>query len=212
MKTIITKIKGDWQDVVDGCRITVAKPPLGKEPSPEFKRSILIAEHEPIREVWIKWKWLSIPYCIAMHWKTHIWPSRVNTSREDRTGVKRSERRQTDPVDFEGAMNLQHQIDTMRKRLCGQADPQTREYAEDYKEATRKIEPEASDVMVPNCVYRCGCPETKMCDIRMLSSFLAWCRAKKNVDVHMLPIQRRYDLYNEWFYEWRKNRNEISCE
>jgi hypothetical protein len=200
MKTQIVKIKGDWQDIVNGCRITVAKPPLGKEPSREFKRSILLAEHEPIREVWIKWKWLSIPYCIAMHWKTHIWPSRVNTSREDRTGVKRSDRRQTDPVDFEGSMNFQHNIDTGRKRLCGQADPHTREYAEDYKVTTHEIEPEASDVMVPNCVYRCGCPEAKMCELKIWPTFLAWCWAEKSIDARVVPIQHRYDLYNEWFY------------
>lgn len=208
MKTTILKIKGDWQDIVDGCRITVAKPPLGKDPSAEFKRDILLAEHEPIREMWIKWKWTSIPYCIAMHWKTHIWPSRVNTSREDRTGIKRSERRQTDPVDFEGAMNFQHQIDTMRKRLCWQADPQTREYAEDYKATLYAYEPQASNVLVPNCVYRCGCPEMKMCENKTWAIFLAWCRVEKNVDPQMLPIQRRYDLYNEWFYANRKPEEE----
>ena len=103
--TQFVKIKGDWQDVVDGCRATVKKPPLGHEPSEEFKRNILIAEHEPIRELWIKWKWDDIPYAIAMHWKTHIWPSRTNTSRADRTGVDRSERSQMDLVNFEASAN-----------------------------------------------------------------------------------------------------------
>ena len=87
MKTEIIKIKGDWMEVVDDCRATVAKPPLGHEPSGDWKTSILIAKHEPIRDIWVKWKWRGIKYWIAMHWKTHIWPSRVNTQRSDRTGV-----------------------------------------------------------------------------------------------------------------------------
>ena len=36
-KTEILKIKGDWQEVVDDCRATVKKSPLGKEPSEAFK-------------------------------------------------------------------------------------------------------------------------------------------------------------------------------
>lgn len=198
MKTEFVKIKGDWQDVVDGCRATVKKPPLGHEPSDEFKWNILIAEHEPIREIAFKFRWNDIPYCIAMHWKTHIWPSRTNTSRADRTGVPRNERHQTDPVNFEGTMNAQHQIDTMRKRLCYQADPDTREYAEDYKATERKIEPQASDSMVPNCVYRCGCPEINGCG--MWDMFVSWALRKHNVLVQMLGIHERYRLYNEWFY------------
>lgn len=198
--TNIIKIKGDWQDVVDGCRATVQKPPLGHEPSREFKRMILIAEHEPIREIWIKWRWLRIPYCIAMHWKTHIWPSRTNTSRADRTGVNRSDRRQTDPVDFEGSANPQHLIDSWRKRLCRQADPATRMYAEDYKATLRPIEPEISDVLVPNCIYRAGCPEKHPCGL--WQSFVSWCRTQ-DITVSAMTIQSRYDLYNAWFYEMR---------
>lgn len=41
-KTEILKIKGDWQEVVDDCRATVKKSPLGKEPSTAFKKAILI--------------------------------------------------------------------------------------------------------------------------------------------------------------------------
>ena len=60
MKTEIIKIKGDWQEVVDDCRATVGKESLGKEPSSEFKRSILISEHSPIRGISIKWRWNNI--------------------------------------------------------------------------------------------------------------------------------------------------------
>lgn len=199
MKTEIIKIKGDWQEVVDDCRATVAKPPLGHEPIGEWKTAILIAEHEPIRDIWIKWKWRGIKYWIAMHWKTHIWPSRVNTQRSDRTGMERDKKPQDAPVDFTGDANSQHLIDTMRKRLCGCASKETREYAEDLKVALWDVQPEISDVLVPNCVYRCGCPEMKSCGMWM--KFLDWCSAEGCIPIaEVLPIRGRYDMYNEWFY------------
>ena len=40
MKTEILKIKGDWQEVVDDCRSTVSKPPLGHEPSAEIRKEL----------------------------------------------------------------------------------------------------------------------------------------------------------------------------
>lgn len=210
MKTEIIKIKGDWQEVVDDCRATVAKPPLGREPSGEWKTNILIAEHEPIRDIWVKWKWRGIKYWIAMHWKTHIWPSRVNTQRSDRTGMDRDKKPQDAPVDFTGDANSQHLIDTMRKRLCGCASKETREYAEDFKAALWDVQPELSDVLVPNCVYRCGCPEMRTCG--MWDAFRKWCMYNnRGMCVESLPIKERYDMYNCWFYnehrriedEWR---------
>lgn len=65
--TDIQKIKGDWEEVCSDCRSTVGKPPLGKEPSDKFKRSILIAEHSPIRDIHVKWKWENIPSWVATH-------------------------------------------------------------------------------------------------------------------------------------------------
>lgn len=200
MKTLILKIKGDWQEVVDDCRSTVSKPPLGHEPSEEFKRSILIAEHSPIRDLSVRFKWRGIKYWIAMHWKTHHWESKVTSQRSDRTGVPRDGKSQDAPVDFTGEMNAQAMIDTMRKRLCCQASPETREYAEDFKRALRKVEPELSDVLVPNCVYRCGCPEIKSC--RLWQKLMA----ETNFEVDTCQIDRRYAAYNEWFY-----REEKSC-
>ena len=73
MKTEILKIKGDWQEVVDDCRSTVGKPPLGHEPSEKFKRDILIAEHSPIRDISVKWIWRGIWSYIATHWSRHKW-------------------------------------------------------------------------------------------------------------------------------------------
>lgn len=197
-KTKILKVKGDWQEVVDDCRATVAKPPLGKEPSEKFKRDILIAEHSPIRNISIRFLWENIPYCIAMHWKTHVWQSKVNTQRADRTEVKdRSQRSQTDPVTFIGEMNAQNEIDTMRKRLCFMADPETRELAEDHKRVLKEIEPELADVLVPNCVYRGGCPEMGGCGF--WARFSNWVRWESARDVGELDIRERYELYNEFF-------------
>ena len=63
MKTKIIKVKGDWQEVVNDCRATVGKEPVGKEPSHEWKQKILISEHSPIRDISIKWFWKRWPKC-----------------------------------------------------------------------------------------------------------------------------------------------------
>lgn len=194
MKTEIIKIKGDWQEVVDDCRATVSKSSLGKEPSKEWKKAILISEHDPIRDIEVKFKWASIPYWVAMHWKTHIWRGRTNTQRNDRQELyDRNKAPQDSPVDFTGDPNAQHLIDTMRKRLCYMASPETRELAEDLKETLQSAEPELSNVLVPNCVYRCGCPEPNGCKWfdRM---------AAKHLNLTSTDIQQRYDTYNEVFY------------
>ena len=193
MKTKILKIKGDWQEVVDDCRSTVGKESLGHEPSEAFKRSILIAEHSPIRDIVIKWKWDNIKSWIATHWSRHKWECFIKTQRTDRTGVDRDKLPQDTLVSFTGEANVQALIDTMRKRLCYQAAPETREYAEDLKRAIHEVEPEISDVLTPNCVYRCGCPEMQSCGL-----FHRLCSSK---DFVYSDIQDRYRAYNEFFWE-----------
>ena len=118
MNTEILKIKGDWQEVVDDCRSTVGKPPLGREPSETFKKNILIAEHSPIRDITVKWKWPGIKSWVATHWVRHKWECFVRSQRSDRTGVDRDKLPQDAPVDFTGEANAQALIDPMRKRLC----------------------------------------------------------------------------------------------
>ena len=194
MLTEIIKIKGDWEEVVDDCRMTVSKGGLGHEPSTAFKKAILISEHDPIRDIEVKFRWANMKYWIAMHWKTHIWRSRTNTQRNDRQdNYDRDEEPQKHPVEFVGDANAQHLIDTMRKRLCYMAASETREYAEDLKKTLLKVEPELSNVLVPNCVYRCGCPENGKC--KFFETLV-----QKNPHIASTDIQKRYDAYNKFFY------------
>lgn len=195
MKTEILKIKGDWEEVVNDCRATVGKPSIGKEPSKEFKKAILISEHSPIRDISVKFFWKNIKYWVAMHWKTHHWESRVDSQRNDRQNRYDREKAPQDAlIDFYGDPNIQHTIDTWRKRLCRMSSPETREYAEDFKRALHEVEPEWADVLVPNCVYRCGCSEPNGCK---------WFdhMAAKHLNLTSTNIQQRYDTYNEVFYE-----------
>lgn len=192
MKTKILKIKGDWQEVVDDCRATVGKEPLGKEPSEDFKTKILISEHSPIRDISVKWRWENMPHWITVHWARHKWEKFIRTQRSDRTGVNRDNLSQSEPQDFTGEANVQHLIDTMRKRLCRQASPETRKYAEDFKTTLNHYEPEIAEVLVPNCVYRGGCPEMNNCGFyeRIF---------EEECGVVSTDIRSRYKSYNRYF-------------
>lgn len=195
--TEILKVKGDWEEVVDDCRATVGKESLGKEPSKKFKRAILIAEHSPIRDISIKWRWKDMPHWVTVHWVRHKWEKFVRTQRADRTGVPRDKLPQDEPQTFTGEANTQALIDTMRKRLCRQASEETRHYAEDLKAQLWEREPEIADVLVPNCVYRCGCPEMTPC--AFWGGFLKWCNENGLADPRVTSIEERYVNYNAYF-------------
>ncbi len=194
IKTEIIKIKGDWQEVVDDCRSTVGKESLGKEPREEFKRGILISEHSPIRDIIIKWRWADMPHWVTVHWVRHKWEKFVRSQRTDRTGIDRAKLTQDEPQTFIGEANAQHLIDSWRKRLCYMASPETREYAEDFKFVLQPIQPEISDTLVPNCIYRCGCPEMSGCG--WFDKMAAKYPALKSTN-----IKERYDEYNKIFEE-----------
>ena len=196
-ETEILKIKGDWEEVVNDCRATVGKNELGKEPSAAFKRAILIAEHSPIRDISIKWIWRRIKSWIATHWVRHKWECFVRSQRDDRTGIPRDKLPQDAIVSFTGEANTQNLIDTERKRLCFEASPETRKYGEDLKLAIHDIDSYIADVLVPNCIYRCGCPEMGDCTF--------YEKLKEKIPaVTSTKIQERYDAYNEWFYTINK--------
>lgn len=199
-KTKIIKVKGEWQEVVNDCRATVGKDELGKEPSEKFKKSILISEHSPIRDISIKWMWDGIKSWIATHWVRHKWECFVKSQRSDRTGIPRDKLPQDAPVTFTGEANVQHLIDTARKRLCYTASPETRRYMEDLKVTIHeKVDKNIADVLVPNCIYRCGCPEPHGCDF--FEKFVL------QANDGLFNIQKRYDEYNKMFYDKYEVKN-----
>ena len=111
---------------------------------------------------------------------------------------------QDTPVNFDGFANMQSMIDTFRKRLCYQASPETRAYAEDFKVSLHKIFPELAGVLVPNCIYRCGCPEAIGGTCGFFKKFLEMPIFNfSNLDSleFFTDLQNRYDIYNDWFYK-----------
>lgn len=195
MNSEILGVLGTWKDVLDDCRSTVGKGPSGAPaPTRKFRRAILLAEHSPIRDITIRWKWSGMKSWVATHFSRHKWECYVRTQRTDRTGVRRDTLPQDAPVGFVGTANAQHLIDTARKRLCHQASPETRAYMEDLKRSIQAVEPELGEVLVPNCVYRCGCPEMQCC---------GYWQSLVAEHPHLLTdnIQARYDIWNGLFKE-----------
>lgn len=209
MKTRFNWIGNDWKRIKNHCRTTVNKKFTDNEPSAEFKKKLLISEHSPIRLLEIDWTWENIKSWVSVHWTRHKHEKFVSTQRDDRKehDISRDDMPQSTPVVMDNYANAQQLIDIFRKRLCYQASPETRELAEDFKVAIREIEPELSDVLVPNCIYRNGCPEFEMCKERIFAEFLNWVMDKEGSLTKMFKVEERYKLYNEWFYERHKEEN-----
>ena len=182
INTKIQKVDCDWIDVKNECRSTVNKDATDTPASPEFKKKLLISEHSPIRLISVKWR----------HWLG--WDKWVSTQRTDRTGVDRNKQPQDTEVNMDVRANAQALINVARFRLCFQASNETRSCMENLKENIHDELPEVADVMVPNCVYRGGCPEFTQCGF--------WKKFVDSVDNKddLLDINKRYEHYNRQFY------------
>lgn len=196
------KIKGDWQEVVDDCRNTVSKPPLGKDPSDAFKENIVISEHSPIRDIIFRWKWVDIKSWVATHFARHRWEKFISTQRTDRTGINRDELPQGALVDMQCEANVQHLIDTSRKRLCFMASKETREAWEMVKREVQEVEPQIGIALVPNCIYRCGCPEMGAC--KRYAKFRDWCYEMQGKNLSEVSISERYKLFDQYYHSVEK--------
>lgn len=166
MKVELKQIKGSWKDVVNRARTTVHKEELDKEPSDNFKRKILRAEHSPIRSLIFCFKISNIKSWVATHFvRHHVGVEKwVRTQRTDRTGVNRDELPQGAEVEMELEANAQALINMSRKRLCNQASPETREVMQEIKNKVSERDRFLARVMVKECVYRGFCPEMNSCN------------------------------------------------
>ena len=224
MKTNFRKIDADWLLAKNMCRSTVNKDFSDVEPSSEFITNLLISEHSPIRLINVVWSWEDIYSWVATHWSRHKFEKYISTQRDDRVEDKhvfddfdpvwvdedgnehhpyktRNDAPQGALVKFNGYANAQNLIDAFRKRLCYQASPETRALAEDFKVTLHESQKELANVLVPNCVYRCGCPEFKACGY--FKGYVDWyTEGEYGVSGNslLLNIKDRYEAYNEYFY------------
>lgn len=162
-------IKPDWNRVVNAARRTVGKSPITKEPSDNFKRKILLAEHSPIRLLEYDFTWEDIQQWVTTHLVRHHEGCEkfVHTQRTDRNeqlkGLKRDELPQGLLNDMDMTCNAQAFINISRKRLCSCASKETRDAWKLVIEYLKVIDPILAEKCVPECVYRGFCPEFDKC-------------------------------------------------
>lgn len=154
-----------WPKVKRAARTTINRDGEGAYPSDSWKKTILLAEHSPIRKIRFAWRWKLLKSWISVHFVRHKhgiehW---VSTQRTDRTGKNRDEARQDALVSHECEANAQALIFMSRRRLCSQAATETREAWQEVKTAVDKVDPVLASVMVPECIYRGFCPEFECC-------------------------------------------------
>ncbi len=164
-KVKFMKKVGSWREVADAARTTIRLDEGVKEPSPRWKKRILLAEHSPVRKLCFNWKWVDLPYWVSVHFVRHKFGIEhfVSTQRTDRTGEDRNSKSQDAPVVHECFANAQAVMFISRRRLCGQASPETRAAWKLVVDEIAKVEPEVASCCVPECVYRGFCPEFKSC-------------------------------------------------
>jgi hypothetical protein len=198
-KPIILKYDVDWLAIKDACMATIGKQ-AGKEPTDEWKKKLLLAEHSPLRRSVISVKWEEIPYFVMGHLVRHHvgCTPYVSTSRSDRTGVDRNERRQTDMVSMEMDFNIQSLIDISSRRLCLCADPETIKYWKGLVEVIREIDPVLAWALVPQCVHRGACME-KFGNCQYFNNF-----AQNLSKEELLDLSTRYEKYNEMILSRQK--------
>lgn len=215
----------DWLFVKNCCRSTVNKSFSENIPTDDFKKKILIAEHSPIRILNFTWLWSHIPYWVSTEMSRHKFEKFITSQRDDRNNniISRSEKRQDSPVDFIGTANMQSLIDVSRKRLCYCASKEARQLMEELKyEMHEKGYEKESNVLVPNCIYRFGCPEMASCGF--FKRFIDWVfesslddikKCLKKDTVELTDIEDRYLLYNEYFYQnyaKKENKNGTAAD
>ena len=154
-----------WSKVKRSARTTIRREGTGKYPDDRWKKSILLAEHSPIRKIKFAWKWTDLKSWVSVHFGRH-WVGIlhfVTTQRTDRTGIPRDNLPQGALVEHECEANAQALINISRKRLCSQASAETRKAWKEVVEEVRRKDHVLASVCVRECIYRGFCPEMNPC-------------------------------------------------
>ena len=174
-----------WSKVKRSARTTIGREGEGAYPSDAWKKSILLAEHSPIRKIKFSWKWTDLKSWVSVHFVRHWlgvlhW---VTTQRVDRTGVDRDKSPQDTPVEHECEANAQALINISRRRLCSQASPETRKAWQEVKSEVEKKDPILASIMVKECIYRGFCPELYPCGYSETEAYKKELEAYRNTKI-----------------------------
>lgn len=182
-------VKPDWKRVVNAARRTWGKEPIDHEPKDSWKRSILLAEHSPIRLLEYDFTIADIRQWVTVHLvRHHVGCEKfVHSQRQDindqvevitkklidilkEEGLLREGWRERDymfqgePNEMDMTCNAQAFMSISRKRLCyGCPSPETRQAWEVVIEALREVDPILAEKCAPDCIYRGFCTEGKKC-------------------------------------------------
>ena len=182
-------VKPDWKRVVNAARRTWGKEPIDHEPKDSWKRSILLAEHSPIRLLEYDFTITDIRQWVTVHLvRHHVGCEKfVHSQRQDindqvevitkrlidilkEEGLLREGWRERDymfqgePNEMDMTCNAQAFMSISRKRLCyGCPSAETRQAWEVVIEALREVDPILAEKCAPDCIYRGFCTEGKKC-------------------------------------------------
>lgn len=167
----------DWNVARTVARRTVNKPdlPEDREVSSGFKQKMLISEHSPIRTVTYLIYLENVPTWVSQHIARHdkfaghcmrdgdADEHFVGTQRSDRVGEERGD--QWKPCNHTIYLNAQDFITISKLRLCSKASSETRWVWKEILKELFKLEPEMTQLCVPQCIYRGVCPEPGGCNL-----------------------------------------------
>ena len=188
-----------WNRALNAARKTWGKNKIEKEPSEEWKKMALMAEHSPIKLVEYTISFKDLRQWVGVHLLRHpfVLPF-IHTQRVDKRELDEyvdkvmsilSDEVKNDPSfnkrdylfqgqtnDQDFVVNAQTLINISKKRLCNCASKETRDAWKAVQDAIREFDPVMASFMVPNCVYRGFCPEKDSCGY--------WKTKKFNKDVN----------------------------
>lgn len=164
-----------WQTIKQNALFTEHKFEMGKYPSSEWKRAMLLCEHSPIRSGRIIVDIFDVPVFVIDHFVRHHigFTPFVSSLRDDRNEFPEGyipNRETLNSMRFDG--NFQAFINISRKRLCNKAHKVTKDVWLEVLNKVKEVEPELVSVCVPECVYRGFCPERKTCGYAMGSTWI----------------------------------------
>lgn len=200
----------NWIRVVNAARRTVGKKSISHEPSGEFKKKILLAEHSPIRLLEYDFTWEDIKQWVTVHLVRHHEGCEkfVHTQREDRRklDVPRDELPQGSLNDMDMTCNAQAFINISRKRLCSCASLETRRAWENVKQYVSTFDPSLASVMVRECVYRGFCPEYGRC-----CGYVNSLEYKREIAWYRAPFSEEWKEFVPYDF-FGMNENQIDAE